>query len=431
MWATPATRCFFPPAERVPVLGSPVQNRGLSGRAMNTSAGFRGIWLSVVLLSFAGCGGNNPATPTQTTAPPPPPPPTTTEVLYAANSSNSLFSFKIDQSSGALTQAGSVTPGGETVSNSAIAITPAGSFLYAANDTVSGINAYSTDSSGDLSLVVGSPFPILPLLQPPSAVVLALAIDPKGKFLYASTGAGLAGVASFSINASTGALTGTGGPFTIGIGLLPPGIAIDPTSSFLYATDQEQNIWGFTIDSQSGVLTSISGSPFLAAADNSQPFGVQVDPSGKFLYAALSNAGSIAGFAIDGSSGALSPVPGSPFPTASTQFTQTYALTIHPSGQFLYAFNFNGNTIAAFRIDSGTGALSPISGSPFAVNPNGEGDLIVDPSGKYLYLTIGSGPPSAFVIFDVDPTTGALTPNAQSPVAGSQDPSGLAVAQFQ
>ena len=75
--------------------------------------------------------------------------------------------------------------------------------------------------------------------------------------------------------------------------------------------------------------------------------------------------------------------------------------------------------------------LTSVTGSPFPANPNAEGDLIVDPSGKYLYLTIGFAPPSAFDIFNIDATTGSLTPNSMSPVAGTEEPFGLAVAQFQ
>jgi 6-phosphogluconolactonase len=262
-------------------------------------------------------------------------------------------------------------------------------------------------------------------------VVEALTIDPTGRFLYAGSGAGFGGVASFSIDGS-GTLTATGGPFptfsqTTGTGGMPVAIAIDPSDTFLYASDQDQSVWGFRISPQDGTLSSIPGSPFVTG---SQPFGLQVDPSGKFLYVALSNSNGIAAFTIDSASGALTQVSGSPFPTGPIPFTQTYALTVHPSGKFLYAFNFNGNTVASFTINSSTGVLTSITGSPFAVNPNAEGGLVVDPLGKYLYLTIGFGPPSAFVIFDIDQATGVLTPNLQSPVAGGEEPFGLAVASF-
>lgn len=359
-------------------------------------------------------------------------PPSSTEILYAANTFNAIYAFKIDQTSGVPGQIGSVTPGGNTVSNSALALTPTGKFLYAANDVVGGINGYAIDSSGTFSLVPGSPFPIS--LTFPWPAIKSLTTDGKGRFLYVPTLAGSGGINSFSINATTGALTPTGGPFvtfSLGLGGLPAGIAGDPSGSFLYATDQDQSVWAFTISAQDGTLTAVPGSPFHTG---SQPYGLRVDPSGKFLYVAISNSNSVDAFAINSTTGALTHVAGAPFATAAIPFTQTYALTIHPSGKFLYAFNFNGNTVAAFTINPSNGVLTAISGSPFPITPTAQGDVIVDPSGKYLYLTLG--PPAAhavfaaFAIFNIDQTTGALTLNPQSPVAGSQQVQGLAVANY-
>jgi 6-phosphogluconolactonase len=363
------------------------------------------------------------------------PPPTSSEILYAANGMNSLFAFNIDQTSGVLNQTASEVPGGDYVGNSDIVVTPSGNFLYAANDANSQINGYATNSSGALSLIAGSPF----AAQPSSLVLGGFAVDPGGKFLYAGSQSGY-GVVGFTIDSTTGALTPVpGGPFSTGIGTPPAKLSIDPTGSFLYAstvTDDISipipgyNVWGFTIDSATGALSSIVGSPF-ATVGNAQPFGLKVDPSGKFLYVALSNAGSVAAFTIDGTTGALTSVAGSPFATASTEATQTYEIALTPSGKFLYAFNLNGNTMSAFTIDPASGALSTVAGSPFPVNPEGEGQIIVDPSGQFLYLTIGSSSSNAFVIFDIDASTGTLSPNPESPVAGGQEPVGLAVAQFQ
>ncbi len=360
-------------------------------------------------------------------------PPSTTEILYASDFGDSLFAFTIDASTGALTKTATATIPASTVDTSSIAVTPSGNFLYATTGT-SGISTYSTSSSGTLSLISGSPFP-----NSTTQGISSLTVDPNGPFLYASYESGPSnGVIGFAMG-TTGALTSIpGGPFSSpGNGGPPVKMAIDPTGKFLYASASFDdvlvtggfNIWGFIIDSQTGVLTSMPGSPF-ATRGNSQPQGIKVDPSGKFLYVALSNSNSIAAFTINSTTGALVAAPGSPFATGPGQFTQTSELTIAPSGKFLYAFNFNGNTIAAFTIDSTNGALTAVAGSPFAVNPNAQGTLIVDPSGKFLYITISSGLPSAFDIFDIDPNTGALTPNVNSPVAGSEAPMSIAVAQF-
>jgi hypothetical protein len=78
--------------------------------------------------------------------------PITTENLYASNVFNSIFAFDIDQTSGALTQTANIsTPSGQTVSNTAITITPSGSYLYAVNDVSAGINGYATSKAGTIS----------------------------------------------------------------------------------------------------------------------------------------------------------------------------------------------------------------------------------------------------------------------------------------
>jgi DNA-binding beta-propeller fold protein YncE len=42
------------------------------------------------------------------------------------------------------------------------------------------------------------------------------------------------------------------------------------------------------------------------------------------------------------------------------------AVAIDPSGQFLYAVNFNSNDLSAYTV-SAAGVLTPIAGSPYAV----------------------------------------------------------------
>jgi len=379
---------------------------------------------SLLLISMSGCGGSG-ATGSGGSG---------KDILYATDTNDDVFSFSIDPSTGALTQTAAITLGGEAAGHySQLAVTPSGSFVYTSTQLGAEINGYSTNSSGALSLISGSPFP--------SGItnthgISAFAIDPEGKFLYASTDSEFVlGIAGLTIDSTSGILTPIPGGFSAVSGERPlEWIVIDPTGRFLYGSSiadspvPGHNIWGFTIDSGSGALTAMAGSPF-ATSQNSQPFVMCVDPTGKFLYVALSNAGSIAAFTIDSSTGALTPVSNSPFPTASTPDTKTYELTISPSGKFLYAFNYNGNTIAAFTINSTNGELTTVSGSPFLINPAGQGQLIVDPSEKFLYVADGSSS-AAFIVFDID-QSGALSPNPISPIAGSQEPFGLAVAKFQ
>ena len=61
------------------------------------------------------------------------------------------------------------------------------------------------------------------------------------------------------------------------------------------------------------------------------------------------------------------------------------ALLTHPlHAQFAYVANAGSGNVSGYTINPTTGALTPISGSPFAVG-SGAGPLAVDPNGKFAY----------------------------------------------
>ena len=130
----------------------------------------------------------------------------------------------------------------------------------------------------------------------------------SAEFLF---GADLAGVViTQKVDTTTGALSGA----TQTTGSNGNAIAANPAGTFLYASDPSANaVDGFSMSS-SGTLTGISGSPFVLPGPGVVS-GIVVDSSGKYLYASSSNSGtgSVAAFSIDGISGALTPVAGSPF----------------------------------------------------------------------------------------------------------------------
>jgi DNA-binding beta-propeller fold protein YncE len=94
------------------------------------------------------------------------------------------------------------------------------------------------------------------------------------------------------------------------------------------------------------------------------------------------------GFAIDGTTGALTPLPDSPFPAG----TNPGSVTVDPSGSFVYVANVTSNDISAYAMDSTTGALTAVPGSPFPAEPPPAGattapsSVAVDPSGMFAYV---------------------------------------------
>lgn len=106
-----------------------------------------------------------------------------------------------------------------------------------------------------------------------------------------------------------------------------------------------------------------------------------------------------------GANGALTPIPGSPFPTRGSGgggITTTFAK------DFLYVENGGDRTISAFSIDIRTGRLSPVPGSPF---PVGVGPMAMTPDDKFLIVDFESG----IIAVNHIELNGALVPVAGSP----------------
>lgn len=243
---------------------------------------------------------------------------------------------------------------------------PSGKFLYVFSDSQGTIQEISVNTvSGALAL--GN-------VVKDNADIRLGVIDPAGRFLFVNDLSG-GRIFVYQINSANGGLTPVpGSPFSLPSNELPAYLAIggSGTSLFLYASLSQSSVHpggiaAFAIDSSSGALTLVPGSPFQSGSDT--PGYISVDPSGRFLYSAGLQDGSIYGFAIDSTTGALSLVPGSPFTAAFPSGT----IAVDPSGKFLYVTNEKNSTIYGFTLDSATGSLSPLAGSPFPAVPQADG----------------------------------------------------------
>jgi hypothetical protein len=197
------------------------------------------------------------------------------------------------------------------------------SFAYVVNSGDGTVSAYKINSTtGTLSPVTGSPFPA-------GSTPDSVAVDPSGKFAYVAN-IGDNTVSAYTINSTTGALTLVG---SVSAGPLPTSVAVDPSGKFAYVTnegDGGNNVSAYTIDSTTGALSPVTGSPF-AAGD--VPKSVAVDPSGKFAYVANVGGeapGNVSAYTINSTTGALSPVLGSPFAAGRIPFS----VAADPSGKF-------------------------------------------------------------------------------------------------
>lgn len=288
-----------------------------------------------------------------------------------------------------------------------IAVAPSNKFAFIIDKCFSGIHVYSMNGTGLwLGEISQSPYYF-------PAALDSVAIDPSGKFLYAIGSPGI--VYQLAVNGSTGELSLIS--TTMESADLREVLA-DPNGKFIFTNDLTGGrIFAFLIEGGAS-LSPVSGSPFTVPA-NGQPVNLIMGSTGKFLYAPLFSGG-IAGFAINGSTGAFSEIPGSPFPTSS----QPFALATDPLGKFLYSIGGNLNSsIEGFTIDANTGALTAITGSPFST-PSSLGSLAIDSSGKFLYATVWTTtlPDSMILGFAIDSSNGNLSALATSPYPAAPFP---------
>ncbi len=294
-------------------------------------------------------------------------------------------------------------------------------FLYVANSQSNAIAIYKVASDGTLTLS-GTP------TADGGTGPYSVAIDTSGKYLFV-TNAFSANISVFSIDSGSGALTAVAGsPFYANDS--PGEILIPPATNFLYVTNARiGTVTGFTFSSSTGVLTSIPGSPFVSGAGAS---GLAVSNSATYLYVANSTAvnlgstavGNISGFTINGTTGTLTPIVGSPFRSAVGSGPST--LVADPNGRFIFATTPGGSySIWAFTADPTTGQLTPSPGSPFSVEAGGLFSII-DTTGQFFY--IGSQSSTGITAYTYDQNTGQPSTVLNSPFSTGTAPGKMVIA---
>jgi 6-phosphogluconolactonase len=293
-----------------------------------------------------------------------------------------------------------------------------GQFLYAVLEAQQQIYGWTIGSDGSLTALNGFPMsvPISGIGINANYNQQVVITNPAGTLLFISE-AGTEQILVYQIS-SAGVLTPvTGSPFsTLGQTLEPQNMATDGAGKFLYVTEDSGDhsgafVTGYAISS-TGVLTPLSTSQF-----NFPLWEMQGDSSGKYLVGITGETAYYFGsddthihvLSINSTTGALTEVSGSPFTTTYAPFN----IALQPSAnatEFVYSFsiddaNTGANAIEGFQLDTTSGKLTAISGSPFGVTHAPWGQF--DQTGQYLFFYAG-GSPIDLGVFNVG-STGALT----------------------
>jgi 6-phosphogluconolactonase (cycloisomerase 2 family) len=228
-----------------------------------------------------------------------------------------------------------------------------------------------------------------------------------------------------SITASVTGLKGSGLVLQDAAGAA---IGINGNGSFtLAAAVQSGTAYHFTVRTQP-VIVSPGRGQTCALKSGSGVVGstaVQItvtcaDNSARFAYVLNAASKSISAFSIDTVTGSLTPLSGSPYQTGE----RPGSLTLLPSQKYLYVPGAQSNAIFGYAIDSDTGALMATPGSPYFVYPTKGSSiggitpaLAIDPTGSFVVVGNGDAPigalnqlqPDNFTIFAIDSTAGSLT----------------------
>jgi 6-phosphogluconolactonase len=281
--------------------------------------------------------------------------------------------------------------------NFGVVIDPSNTFLYLPDGP--DVVGYRIAPNGALENLKGSPYTALG----GSTIVFT----PNGQFAYSNLGSEL------SLNATTGALTQFGTVTLVGES---DDVAITPAGAFLYILNYgAKSISAYAVDQTSGVLTEAPGSPF-TTGETVNLYSEAISPNGKFLFVTTyGSPGFTAVLSINSTTGALTPVSGSPFasPGGNT--------IVDSTGQFLYVGAYEN--LGAYSIGSSDGALTPLTGSPYTL-PSFANSLTFDPTGKFLYVSLAAtdeetGVPG-IITYSINSSTGTLTQIAADGSYGNQ-----------
>jgi 6-phosphogluconolactonase len=264
--------------------------------------------------------------------------------LHSAELAGSSTTFAIDAMNGTLTtiDGGTIAAGRGPV---AIVTDPSNRFVYVANHDDATVTAYRREQKSGKLTAIGDPVTIV-------SRPISMAIDPTGRNIYVMS---LSQVQVFGIDNVTGALriaaTADRGVTDLVNGVAAQ-VAIEPGGKVLYVVGFLGSIEIYRIDPLTGALGSGS-----TKRTDPGSLSIAIDPTGRFLYTGGSASRSISVFTIAQRNGALTELERVMLPADPLQVLADF------SGKYLWALQFD-NSVASFAIDQDSGALSSIANLP-------------------------------------------------------------------
>jgi 6-phosphogluconolactonase len=357
----------------------------------------------------------------------------TGDYLYVGNSGNTYIAGFSVSTTGALSVL-SGSPYNNGIAMTGMAVTPANTFLYVA--TANGIYGNVINSNGSISILNSG----APLAQ--DMIPTTMQVDATGNYLLAagiSVTSQVQAVGIYTINTTTGILsaitgsplnlyTGTGSTATV---VTPTAMWITPNNAYVYVSLGTLGVQICTLGANGALSTGASPAYLLPASTSisASDQGLSSDPSSLFLFVAEINTG-LRVFSI-GAGGSLKEISGSPYSVG----TGPTAVALDKTGSYVYVANKGSNSISAFTLTAASGTLTEVTGSPISSGGQLPAGILADRSKDYIAV-INSGDNSAagnadLQLFKFDATTDGLLAPVSSATTGT-DPTypGYVVATF-
>ncbi|MGO4329507.1 lactonase family protein [Cupriavidus sp. 2TAF22] len=320
--------------------------------------------------------------------------------------------FRIDSLTGALQLTQLVK---DLVNPSFLALSGNGERLYAVHGDLSDISAFAVEkATGKLEFINRQ--------STHGKNPVHLAIDPTGKHVVVSNhiGASLA-VLPLQADGSLGEMTqlvkldGPVGPHRVEQKQAKPHFnPFDPSGQFVVVPDKGLDRT-FTFRFADGKL-SPAAPGFVESRETAGPRHIAFHPNGRFGYIVNELDSTVTTYAYDGNTGALKPLQiASTLPDTFTGNSRASEIEVDATGRFVYASNRGYDSIAIFHIDQATGHLRFVD----AVASQGRTPRFFAsaPGGRYMYVLNEDS--DSIVAMHIDKTSGRLKPTGFSVQSGS------------
>jgi 6-phosphogluconolactonase (cycloisomerase 2 family) len=331
--------------------------------------------------------------------------------LYVANQTSGTITHFAIANNGGLTLKDTLTLGATPV---ALTVNTAGTYLYVASCTSTGVSPTVTCTAGTAQLTeyalssgtIGAQTADEPLaltgtysgdtIAPTGIAVMSntSSIPGNGVFVtaYDQSAYNPTGTTSsqnpqpgwvFGFSVSGGTLTAAlNSPYSAGV--KPSAIIVDPTNMYAYVTDYESNaLIGYTIldnTTTSIHLNFLTSGPFSAGTD---PIAVTIDPRGKFMYVANALSNSVSAYEITLANGTPTAVVNTTGSSVNSTNARPVAIAVDPAlGRYLYTVNYTDNSLSGFRLDSTAGTLAATQSTPYPTGSDPTA-LVIVPHGNH------------------------------------------------